>query len=315
MMTKRAISLLIALVLAFALLPLGAAAAEREAPAPAEKGLPYNEHDVGRLRALFEQKDAEGVKNGAKLFEGYSTGDPSTWGENDVLYWIEAGGEKRIDSVYVGGYGVCGVLNLSGCEYLRCVSAGYNKLTAVNVSGCAQLEALWCQQNLLESLDISGCAKLATLSCDENRLKKLDLSSCPLLPFETVTAVGKGYVGYDFRTDENKGSVYARTADTAETFLGWYDETGEEVSGYFIFAIITPVSADHLTARFTGETLKGDVDGSGDITVLDAVLALRIAMAINEADADTVERADFDGSGDVTVLDAVMILRKAMEII
>ena len=59
---------------------------------------------------------------------------------------------------------------------------------------------------------------------------------------------------------------------------------------------------------FTGTVsaaLNGDVDKDGEITVSDALSALRMAVSVDEAD----DSADVDGDGQITVNDALQLLR------
>ena len=56
----------------------------------------------------------------------------------------------------------------------------------------------------------------------------------------------------------------------------------------------------------------GDVDGDREVTVSDALLALRIAAQLRDADASALAAGDLDGDGEVTVTDAVGILRIAL---
>ncbi len=51
--------------------------------------------------------------------------------------------------------------------------------------------------------------------------------------------------------------------------------------------------------------LKGDLNGDGEITAADAVIALAIAAGSHPFDA----LADMSGDGQVTSLDALMILK------
>ena len=55
-----------------------------------------------------------------------------------------------------------------------------------------------------------------------------------------------------------------------------------------------------------------DVDFDGEITVSDALRALRIAAGLDEADELTRAAADADSDGEITVADALAILRKAL---
>ncbi|MBO4879352.1 MAG: dockerin type I repeat-containing protein [Clostridia bacterium] len=58
--------------------------------------------------------------------------------------------------------------------------------------------------------------------------------------------------------------------------------------------------------------LCGDADGSGSVTVTDAVTVLRFAMSLAEPTPLQLFRSDTDGDGSVTVSDAITILRIAM---
>ena len=59
----------------------------------------------------------------------------------------------------------------------------------------------------------------------------------------------------------------------------------------------------------------GDVDQNGEVTITDAVLALRRAMLINDLTYLQMYYADMDKDGSVTIIDALLILRRAMGII
>lgn len=57
---------------------------------------------------------------------------------------------------------------------------------------------------------------------------------------------------------------------------------------------------------------KGDFDSDGEITVSDALRALRVAAGISEASAEAVSVGEIDGDGEITVSDALEILRVAI---
>ena len=63
-----------------------------------------------------------------------------------------------------------------------------------------------------------------------------------------------------------------------------------------------------------GERIKGDFDGDGQITVADALSALRIAAKLVHETADAITNGDIDGDGHVTVSDALSILRVAAKL-
>ena len=59
---------------------------------------------------------------------------------------------------------------------------------------------------------------------------------------------------------------------------------------------------------------KGDLDGDGEITVSDALRALRIAAKLAEATESDLRLGDTDGDGAITVADALAILRVAAKL-
>ena len=62
------------------------------------------------------------------------------------------------------------------------------------------------------------------------------------------------------------------------------------------------------------EVLYGDLDGDGEITVADALAALRIAVKLAEETEDAIFIGDVDGDGKITVSDALRILRAAAKL-
>ncbi len=53
--------------------------------------------------------------------------------------------------------------------------------------------------------------------------------------------------------------------------------------------------------------IRGDLDGNGEVTSVDAVIALRAAAGSREYDSD----ADVNGDGRATALDGLMIMQAA----
>ncbi|MBR4635953.1 MAG: dockerin type I repeat-containing protein, partial [Clostridia bacterium] len=68
------------------------------------------------------------------------------------------------------------------------------------------------------------------------------------------------------------------------------------------------------TATYT-EYLLGDVDLSGTVTAVDALLAMRHAMSIITLTGQQFINADIDGDGEVTANDAILIMRNLVRII
>ena len=62
-----------------------------------------------------------------------------------------------------------------------------------------------------------------------------------------------------------------------------------------------------MRLTITGSVPKGDVDGDGEVTPMDAVLAYAIANGELTATQTQQQAADVDGDGDITPMDAVLI--------
>ena len=60
--------------------------------------------------------------------------------------------------------------------------------------------------------------------------------------------------------------------------------------------------------------IKGDMDGDGEITVADALKALRIAAKLVQPTDEDLQIGDIDGDGEITVADALKILRVAAKL-
>ncbi len=225
-------------------------------------------------------------------------------------------------------------LNVSGCTRLYELDCSNNQLTSLDLSDCSNLGILNCFDNDLMSLDISGTPALERLNCSDNCLSELDVSANPELyilvcrnnglrqlnlsgndnlPLDTVRAEGNGTFGYSYEGSMLEGSVYANPGE-GETFLGWYNAEGEQISAQPVFNIVG-TNETELTARFSGNAVihgSGDIDGSGQTDITDAVLAIRIAMGLIDATPEQVEAGDMNGDYGITVQDAVLILRAAM---
>ncbi len=140
----------------------------------------YNANDAAKLRTFFEQVDAEGVKNGDKLFESYDPDDPATWtGNNGVskVTWNENG---RVISLSLGSaeHDLYGELDVSGMKELTLLDCSNGKLSSVNAFGCTKLTEVDASNNELESLNVKGCSSIKSINVSGNRLTELDLADC-----------------------------------------------------------------------------------------------------------------------------------------
>ena len=110
-------------------------------------------------------------------------------------------------------------------------------------------------------------------------------------------------------TADYDNGAQAELAEGDYTVSGFESTEGEH--------IIT-VSAGEFTATFTVTVTKsvrrGDPDGDGEITVADALIALRVAAKLAEATPEKLATCDIDGDGEITVADALKILRVAAKL-
>ena len=69
-----------------------------------------------------------------------------------------------------------------------------------------------------------------------------------------------------------------------------------------------------VTVNGSDAVIKGDPDGDGEITVADALSALRVAAKLAEPTPELIACCDTDGDGEITVADALAILRVAAKL-
>ena len=89
----------------------------------------------------------------------------------------------------------------------------------------------------------------------------------------------------------------------ADGSSGWYVVANRD--GRYSRSAVYPI----VEKPFEEPVLKGDLDKDGEITVSDALAALRIAAKLVPETPDAVAVADMDGDGEITVVDALKILR------
>lgn len=224
-------------------------------------------------------------------------------------------------------------VDLSGCALLETVDLDTNpNLTSIDITGLYLVKRLSIYDNNLAELDLSSCNELVYLMTantyaygssdfiDGNMLKTIDLSNCPLIPYDLVEADGAGYIGAFFNFDPFyaeiglpfEAKLLAEPEDGA-AFLGWYDSQGELLSSEELIDVML-YSETEFYARFS-ETLVGDIDGDGIVTINDALTALRYGMELIDLSAEQLEAGDMNGDGIVDLVDALLILRTAMGVI
>ncbi len=89
----------------------------------------------------------------------------------------------------------------------------------------------------------------------------------------------------------------------------------DDIAGAEVWkASIRSASSGVFALKAAAPLAAGDADGDGEVTVADALLALRTALGLKEPSRRTRIACDLDGDGEVTVSDALLILRKAAEL-
>ena len=226
----------------------------------------------------------------------------------NALRYIDLSGCKSLKSLNIG-FNELYELELYSLTSLEFLSCSVNHLSEFDASCVPSLQTLYCTSNDFETLDLRPCKALYTLACRSCPLRELFLPDRDSLILSELRTEGCGTVGYS-----NSGGrmVYANAEEGCD-FLGWYSKSGDLISSETDYDF-SGCGETVLFARFTDPRLPGDVNLDGNVTVLDAVLALRGAMNIVTLEGIGAVNADFNGDGDVTVLDAVLILRKAMGI-
>ncbi len=99
--------------------------------------------------------------------------------------------------------------------------------------------------------------------------------------------------------------TYTATADGAVTFVWSFTKDGSVNGGDDC------VKIDEVA--YSGQSgIPGDVDGSGSVTIADAILVHRHVLGLNLLNEDQLAIADINGDGDVNTVDATLIARVAM---
>ena len=167
---------------------------------------------------------------------------------------------------------------------------------------------------------VTGTATCTVEGCDETITATADatLDEEASVP-ATCTEAGKNVYTATFEDDEYDifGTV---TAEEEVEALGhdwgeWevtkeatYEEEGEETRTCARCGEVETRVIPKLTGK------AGDMDGDGEITVADALRALRIAAKLAEETPEALAIGDIDGDGEITVADALKILRVAAKL-
>lgn len=132
-----------------------------------------------------------------------------------ALRWLECGDNMLTE---------LDVTQNTALKVLRFVN---NDVSNIDVTHNDSLEWLACSNNNLTELDVTQNAALRVLGCDFNNLIVINLGNN--LPYDAVTAVGDGCVGYSYTYSGQSCNMRAYPRNNA-VFEGFYDESGALVS-------------------------------------------------------------------------------------
>ena len=79
-----------------------------------------------------------------------------------------------------------------------------------------------------------------------------------------------------------------------------------------VLAVIIILSATMMMPSAATKKYKGDMDGDGNVTAIDARIALQIAVGSRNPTMDQSAAGDMNGKGGITAADARIILQVAV---
>ena len=131
------------------------------------------------------------------------------------------------------------------------------------------------------------------------------------LPTKLEYAAGEGFdpAGIEVTAYYDNGASEVLDA-------GAYEISGfEPTAGEHTVTVSVGGFSDSFAVTVTSGVKRGDADGDGEITVGDALIALRVAAKLTESTPERLAACDVDGDGEITVADALKILRVAAKLI
>ena len=230
-------------------------------------------------------------------------------------------------------------LDLSRYVYLSNLCVSNNKLTSLDISNSTTyLSNLEADNNRLRELDISNNQQLRTVHLSDNLIS--DISSLEDLPNLQRVTIDKNLLDLD---DTKTSGAIAKIQATVQYWYDWqkniFDYPGIEDDFYVVYTPQKclecevypciccevcgtypcicpkppsgiPTNTDNASEN-AAEYTKGDVNGDGKITTLDALLVLKHIAGKAPLTGPSLTAADINSDGKVETSDAVAILKIA----
>ncbi|MBO4583884.1 MAG: tyrosine-protein phosphatase [Clostridia bacterium] len=132
----------------------------------------------------------------------------------------------------------------------------------------------------------------------------------------TVLPTKLEYVaGEEFDSAGMEVTAYYDNGASEALDAGAYEISGfESTAGEHTVTVSVGEFSDSFAVTVASAAARGDMDGDGEITVADALKALRIAAKLVEPTAEDIAIGDVDNDGEITVADALKILRVAAKL-
>lgn len=153
-------------------------------------------------------------------------------------------------------------------------------------------------------------ARLLTIDMQTGALSTVAATGMPAYYAQSMTCdPATGMLYWAQLEDYSDNGLFSLDAETAEcTFMGKIGGEGMEITGLYVVYDEEPQPPEPAF-------IPGDADCSGEVNIIDALLAMRASMGIAELSELGALAADMDENGSVTALDALVILRLSMGLI
>ncbi|MBR0134905.1 MAG: hypothetical protein IJM18_01775 [Clostridia bacterium] len=250
---------------------------EQTSPSPEPKAEGYNEDEVKKLAAYFETADADGVKNGDKLFIDYDPADPATWispvsdGTHDNFTWNDEGRLVRFDLLITDGSakelaGKLEITDFSALEYLNI--ANNVTIESIEINNCPALDSAFVWATVIKEVDFDNPApakglyfdSVGVICCNIGGGVPTDkvIEGDPKDVKITLVSDSNGRVAVNCYEDDSLGEMVLKLLADSESgyeFSGWYLETAELYSAEEVLDITNeepPLGGEFcLQAEFT----------------------------------------------------------------
>ena len=216
------------------------------------------------------------------------------------------------------------------------LDAVYTDAGAPGVAPLATQARVRLQPHRLQAEHFASSASPAPLPSHDPQGGGLDIPSVShgnTLSFRPIRLDGIGSISFRVQPGGNGGRIEVRDGapdgpllGTAEVPPGGDEEPyrnvtarirnpGESREVFFVF-LRSPGDRDLFSLNWiefdTEGVQRGDVNGDGQVTVVDAVLALRAAVGLESLTSEQARAGDGNGNGSLEVSDVVLILRRAV---